>query len=671
MDLDDKYVGGDPLFGTFGAGITSINGDGSPAQTISGSGGITVTSSGGTTTIGGSVGGITPVANGGTGQSTLFTAPTASTIPAWDANANLSADNLITGITITPTAGATTALDVSSKFTQYFTGTLSQTVTLPQGSTLGLGQSFSIKNLSTGIITVNTFTTALTLVQSGSNAIFTCIALSDTAGSWEYVKRVFTNPGVVLPNTAALNSTTSVTLTASSQPSLVLSNTSTKTVVLPQGSTLALGQIFTIYNTASAGVVLVNTFTGVTLLGGTGSGLRTVVTCTYVGPDDSNSAWSLSFSGLTNAGSAGALKVTSGGTGLVTSGTAGQIVTTNGTNFAYVTALPIANGGTAATSKAAAFDALSPMTTGGDLVYGGSSGTGTRLANGTAGQRLQSNGTTLAPTWVNATTGTVTSVDMSVPSILSISGNPITSTGTLALSYSGTALPIANGGTAATSKAAAFDSLSPMTTGGDIIYGGSSGTGTRLANGTAGQRLQSNGTTLAPTWVNATTGTVTSVDMSVPAAFSISGNPITSTGTLAVGYSGTAIPVANGGTAKTSVTIAATGSSWAGWDAISALNARAFVQQTTSAATANATTTLTVANNFFRIYTGTVAGQIVKLPTTSIPQGCQITIKNLSTQSIAIQASDASAIVTVSANTGIILTALIATPVASTDWTTI
>lgn len=49
------------------------------------------------------------------------------------------------------------------------------------------------------------------------------------------------------------------------------------------------------------------------------------------------------------------------------------------------------------------------------------------------------------------TTGTVTSVAMSVPSVLSISGSPITGSGTLAVSYSGTALPVANGGTALTS----------------------------------------------------------------------------------------------------------------------------------------------------------------------------------------------------------------------------
>lgn len=46
--------------------------------------------------------------------------------------------------------------------------------------------------------------------------------------------------------------------------------------------------------------------------------------------------------------------------------------------------------------------------------------------------------------------GTVTSVALSAPSIFSVSGSPVTTTGTLTLSYSGTALPIANGGTNST-----------------------------------------------------------------------------------------------------------------------------------------------------------------------------------------------------------------------------
>ena len=51
--------------------------------------------------------------------------------------------------------------------------------------------------------------------------------------------------------------------------------------------------------------------------------------------------------------------------------------------------------------------------------------------------------------------GTVTSVDATVPSFLNVAGVPITSSGTIAIGYSGTPLPVANGGTGATSFASA------------------------------------------------------------------------------------------------------------------------------------------------------------------------------------------------------------------------
>ena len=53
-------------------------------------------------------------------------------------------------------------------------------------------------------------------------------------------------------------------------------------------------------------------------------------------------------------------------------------------------------------------------------------------------------------TWSSAGSGSVTSVSVSVPSFLSVSGSPVTSSGTIAVSLSGTALPIANGGTGST-----------------------------------------------------------------------------------------------------------------------------------------------------------------------------------------------------------------------------
>jgi hypothetical protein len=59
---------------------------------------------------------------------------------------------------------------------------------------------------------------------------------------------------------------------------------------------------------------------------------------------------------------------------------------------------------------------------------------------------LRTDGTSAS--WQDA----VSSVAMSVPAFLSVAGTPITSTGTLAITYSGTALPVANGGTGVTTS---------------------------------------------------------------------------------------------------------------------------------------------------------------------------------------------------------------------------
>jgi len=86
-------------------------------------------------------------------------------------------------------------------------------------------------------------------------------------------------------------------------------------------------------------------------------------------------------------------------------------------------------------------------------------------------------------------------VAATVPAFLSIAGSPITSSGTLAISYSGTALPIANGGTGQTTASAAFNALSPVTTTGDLIIGNGTNSATRLAIGASTYVLTSNGTT--------------------------------------------------------------------------------------------------------------------------------------------------------------------------------
>jgi hypothetical protein len=67
-------------------------------------------------------------------------------------------------------------------------------------------------------------------------------------------------------------------------------------------------------------------------------------------------------------------------------------------------------------------------------------------------------------------TGTVTSVGLTAPSIFTVSGSPVTTSGTLALTYSGTALPLLNGGTGATTADGALTNLG-ATAQGKLLFG--------------------------------------------------------------------------------------------------------------------------------------------------------------------------------------------------------
>lgn len=181
------------------------------------------------------------------------------------------------------------------------------------------------------------------------------------------------------------------------------------------------------------------------------------------------------------------LAIASGGTGNTTIGSSGGTVLTvplaaasGGTGQTtaplYVTTpLAIGSGGTGQTTATAAFDALAPTTTQGDIIY--YDGTdNVRLAVGTSGQLLTTQGASANPKWQDAPSG------ITVP------------------------LVIASGGTGQTGATAAFDALAPTTTQGDIIY--FNGTdNVRLAAGTSGNVLATQGSTANPIWTAQTGGT--------------------------------------------------------------------------------------------------------------------------------------------------------------------
>jgi hypothetical protein len=262
-----------------------------------------------------------------------------------------------------------------------------------------------------------------------------------------------------------------------------------------------------------------------------------------------------------------------GTTGLTLSGgpTGAVTLTLGGT-------LAVANGGTGASSALAGFNALSPMTTVGDIEYEAAGPTAARLGGNTTttGMFLHSVGTGAAanpPVWsqVDLTTdvtntlpvnkggtgaatltgilignGTSAVTAQAIPLTVPQGGSGATTltgllrgngasaitgsaqaslttevTGVLPVANGGTngLLPIANGGTGQTTAANAFNALAPTTTLGDVIYATGAGTNGRLAgnSSTTTQFYSSTGTgaaAQAPALVTLAAGNIPVLDFS-------------------------------------------------------------------------------------------------------------------------------------------------------------
>jgi hypothetical protein len=149
-----------------------------------------------------------------------------------------------------------------------------------------------------------------------------------------------------------------------------------------------------------------------------------------------------------------------------------------------------------------------------------------------------------------ANTGTVTSVALSGGTTgLTVSGSPITTSGTITLA--GT-LAVANGGTGATTASAARSALGAAASGDITASGATMSTARMLGRTTAstgaieeitiGSGLSLSGGTLSATGGGGS-GTVTSVALSAPTGLTVSGSPITTSGTLTLAFaSGYSLP---------------------------------------------------------------------------------------------------------------------------------
>ena len=232
---------------------------------------------------------------------------------------------------------------------------------------------------------------------------------------------------------------------------------------------------------------------------------------------------------LTSAGSAATPTWTSLSGSAVTTFSAGTtgFTPSSATSGAVTLAgtLNIANGGTGQTTASAAFNALSPITTTGDLILGNGVNSATRLPIGANGYLLTSNGTTAS--WTAAPATGVTTFQTS------LSGLTPSTASTGAVTLAGT-LGATSGGT----------SQSTYTTG-DMLYASASNTLSKLTVGTTGQILTVAGG--VPTWAAAPASGVTTFS-----AGTTGFTPSTAT-SGAVTLAGT-LATTNGGTGLTSFT---------------------------------------------------------------------------------------------------------------------
>ena len=291
---------------------------------------------------------------------------------------------------------------------------------------------------------------------------------------------------------------------------------------------------------------------------------------------------------LTSLTLASALPVLSGGTGGTTQATArsGIGAAASGANSditslsGLTTALSIAQGGTGSNTAPLARTALGATTVGGNVftLTNPSAITFPRFnADNTVTALDAATFRTAIGAGTSSTTGTVTSVGgTGTVNGLTLTGT-VTSTGNLTLggTLSGVSLstqvtgtlPVANGGTGGTTQATARSGIGAAVSGANTDITSLSPTGSLTLNPTTGTVVGSaTGGVQGAGTINATglfvngaavgtgSGSVSSVAMSVPAFLSVAGSPITTSGTLAVTLSGTALPIANGGTGSTSTT---------------------------------------------------------------------------------------------------------------------
>jgi hypothetical protein len=233
----------------------------------------------------------------------------------------------------------------------------------------------------------------------------------------------FTNPGIgnmaaskFVPGFTAVTSAAGTTvLTADSNYYQNLLGTTTQTFQLPDATTLLVGTTFIFDNDSTNTLTVVDNASGPieTIPGGAAGFVYLANNGTVAGTwrrhaflpasyDFNNTTANFGNATITNAVWNGTTIGTAyGGTGLTSFSAANYALYSTSASALTAGTLPVAAGGTGATTTTAAFDALSPMTTVGDIIYEDTGPTATRLPIGTTGQVLTVSAGGI-PSWVTA-----------------------------------------------------------------------------------------------------------------------------------------------------------------------------------------------------------------------------------------------------------------------------
>ena len=392
-------------------------GGGGTVTSVNVSGGTTgLTASGGPVTTSGTItlGGALNVSNGGTGAANATNARINLDVPRTDGtNATGTWAISVTGNANTVTNGVYTTGSyadptwITSLAGSKVSGNISgQAGSVANALTAGTGISYSVGTTYDGsvAVTINNSAPDQTVTLTGGTGIST----SGTYPSFTITNTLpMTYPGVGIPNSTGTAWGTSYSTTGSGTVVALATSPSFTTPILgtPQSGDFSTGTFtWPTFNQNTTGTA--SNVTGVVAIANGGSGQATA------------QAAMNTFAGAVTSGQ----YLRGNGTNVVMSAIqAADVPTLNqnttGTASNVTSVVAIANGGTGQTTASAAFNALSPVTTTGDLIIGNGANSSTRLPIGANTYVLTSNGTTATwalPTGSGATITNDTSTSTNV-----------------------------------------------------------------------------------------------------------------------------------------------------------------------------------------------------------------------------------------------------------------